>query len=107
LAHDPLHARENSNERKYINQSIEIIDAMENCSVAVKVGLFGRELLTFLLSEESLSKRVQRDETISESLSGSLFNEFTSFIPGFLTDNLTDRSATNFFEEGLLDFMLQ
>jgi hypothetical protein len=88
LAQEPLHMRPSSECFEYIQQSLEILDAMEECSVALKISQFAKEVLTALLNNGNLPRPTQKDPDVSEPIAGFLFTDATAFFPGFPQDGV-------------------
>ena len=80
---------------------------MDECSVALKISRFVKDLLTSLLNEGNTSQGTQGDQATQDSMPGVMFNDFTNFFPGFPGEIRTDYGTANIFEEGLLDFTFQ
>jgi len=83
------------------------MNAMEGCTVALKIGHFAKELLASLLCDGNSTTTVQNYPAWSGSTSAGLFNNGTAFFPGLPGESQTEYGTFNFFEEGLLDFTLQ
>jgi hypothetical protein len=106
LAREPLETRKSSLNIGYINQSLEVLEAIEECSVARKIGQFVTEFLESLLGNGTSSNQQSIDQSLLSEPS-LLFSDFAAFFSGYTGDYRTEMDRFNFFEQGLQDFMPQ
>jgi hypothetical protein len=106
LAREPLEARKNSVHLEYINQSLEVLEAIEKCSVAQKISRFVAEFAASLLGDDTASRQLQTDPSLL-AVPGLPISDFAAFLSSYTGDYQTDGDTFNFFEQGLQDFMSQ
>jgi hypothetical protein len=83
------------------------MNAMEGCSVALKIGHFAKELLASLLGDGNSATTTQNYPAWPGPTSAGLFSDGTAFFPGLPGESQTEYGTFNFFDDGLLDFTLQ
>jgi hypothetical protein len=106
LAREPLETRKTSSHIEYINQSLEVLEAIEKCSVAQKIGRFVTEFAASLLGDDTASRHFQTDPSLL-AVPGLPISDFAAFLSGYAGDYQTDGDTFNCFEQGLQDFMPQ
>src|SRR4051812_2294901 len=80
LSTQPAHQRKCSEHFQYINQGLEILEAMEECSAAQKIGHSVREFVASLSGQNATLNEFQMDSSAS-LLPNPLFGNFNAFLP--------------------------
>jgi hypothetical protein len=88
----------------YIKQSLEVLEAMEDCIVAKKISQFSKDFLESLLCDPSTSKEQPIDQSFF-AMHNLPFSDFPAFFPGHNGEFQLDAGTFNFFEPGSQDFL--
>ncbi|KAF2663807.1 hypothetical protein BT63DRAFT_112372 [Microthyrium microscopicum] len=102
LAQESPDVRKSSPHIEYINQSLEVLDTIEECSVAHKIGHFVADYSSSLLGDSTEAKQQQVDQSLL-NVPGLPFTDFATFLQGYNGDYQIDPDTFDFFEHGLSD----
>jgi hypothetical protein len=104
LAREPREMRENSIHMTHISQSLEVLQAMQDCSVAQKIGQFVTEHTAALLGDAATSDEQHSDPALL-AVANFPFGDLTSFLSGHTEGYQPDIDPFNLFGQGLEDFV--
>jgi hypothetical protein len=96
IAREPFPQRLNSQYFQYVDQSLEVLGAMEECHVASKIADYAREFVAFLRTNAN-NESVPGGQNPGTNQFGGL-PEVNSFLSGFVPDFDMGYSDFNFFD---------
>ena len=106
LSREPLEVRKYSLNVGYINQSLEVLEAIEECSVAQKISHFVAEFSASLLGDSTTEMQPQTERSLL-AVPGLPVPDFVAFFSANPGEYQIDSDTFNFFEQGLQDFVTQ
>jgi hypothetical protein len=97
IAREPFPERQNSQYLQYVDQSLEVLGAMEECHVASKIGDYAREFVAFLRNDSNgVDPSANEQHTTSSQFGG--FPEINSFWSGCVPEFDMGFADSNFFD---------
>jgi hypothetical protein len=97
IAREPFPDRHNSQYLQYVDQSLEVLGAMEECHVASKIGDYAREFVTFLRTDTTTIDPATKDQNPAAAQFGG-FPEVNAFLSGYVADFDMNATEFNFFD---------
>jgi hypothetical protein len=97
IAREPFPARANSQYLEYVDQSLEVLGAMEECHVASKIGDYAREFVAFLRKDSNGLDPAINEQNPAAAQFGS-FPEVNSFLSGCVPEFDMGFADFNFFD---------
>jgi len=97
LAREPYPARQHSEYLDYVDQSLEILGAMEECHVACKIGDYMREFVSFLRTDPDVAKTSPSEQNPTANQFAA-FSDVNTFLSGYAGDFDMGYSEFNFFD---------
>jgi hypothetical protein len=106
LTREPYETRQNSPHFESINQALEVLEAMEDCDVARKIGQFVKEYLATLLDGGMAPDQSQGDQ-FPLAVPNFPFSDLAAFLAEHPDGYQAHIDTFNFFEQGMEEFMPQ
>jgi hypothetical protein len=97
IAREPYPARTNSEYLEYVDQSLEVLGAMEECHVARKISDYAREFVAFLRTDAVISDSAHNDHH-SQPTQFTAFPDVNAFLSGYVAEFDMGYSEFNFFD---------
>jgi hypothetical protein len=97
IAREPFPERQNSQYLQYVDRSLEVLGAMEECHVASKIGDYAREFVAFLRTNANNFSSTANEHNM-EPNQFAAFPEVNAFLSGCVADFDMGAIDLNFFD---------